>query len=398
VSRVIRVIRGARSPSAQDAGEYVIRVLRELDAEIKAAAPRVIASSDDEALHDLRVAIRRLRTMLKVARPVFGRFPADTVRAAFATVMKATGELRDEEVLYQTLIAVCRTGRDETWQRARRARERKLRSSVVATLQSGELDRALVLLEALLAFPIHPKRAQRASKLAGRTVAKAARKVREHLDASPDAPEALHELRIAYKELRYAIELLADALPVERAARDEAQRALAAARQKRLGEIHDLDLAIAFLVHSRAGAAPPRTTTLAALGARREAKVLRLMSDLAREAKTKTKAERPPRHKIHALPGHHDPAKPAPSGGRIAATVHLRMKQSRRDETPAGVSAACSAADRVPRTESRGPRFAAEHPEEIGNAPAVAQGSSPSSPSAGLPPPARPKRASKPRP
>jgi CHAD domain-containing protein len=99
-----RITRGVtRSPGGPPAGPYVVKKLRELDLALAAAIPRVVASSDDEAIHDLRVAIRRLRTMLKMARPLFGRWHSDVVRKGFADVMKATGDLRDEEVLEETL-------------------------------------------------------------------------------------------------------------------------------------------------------------------------------------------------------------------------------------------------------------------------------------------------------
>jgi CHAD domain-containing protein len=106
------------------AGPYVLKKLRELDAALAAAIPRVVESADDEAIHDLRVAIRRLRTMLKMARPLFGRWHADVVRKAFADVMKATGDLRDEEVLEETLDGLSDHPAFTTWVRARSARER----------------------------------------------------------------------------------------------------------------------------------------------------------------------------------------------------------------------------------------------------------------------------------
>ena len=59
-------------------------------------------------------------------------------------------------------------------------------------------------------------------------------------DIPPEDTIGLHQLRISYKELRYSIELLADALPLDaRAMLDPA-----VVFQKRLGEIHDADVAI----------------------------------------------------------------------------------------------------------------------------------------------------------
>jgi CHAD domain-containing protein len=57
----------------------------------------------------------------------------------------------------------------------------------------------------------------------------------------------LHDLRIAWKELRYACELLAEALPPDVTALAEP----AAKMQKRLGEIHDADAALAAVARAR---------------------------------------------------------------------------------------------------------------------------------------------------
>src|SRR4051794_29422262 len=56
------------------AGPYVAATLREIDATLALAIPRVVGHLDDEVIHDLRVAIRRMRTLLTIARPIFGRF------------------------------------------------------------------------------------------------------------------------------------------------------------------------------------------------------------------------------------------------------------------------------------------------------------------------------------
>ena len=42
------------SPRVASAGSLLARKLREVDAELAAAIPRVIKEADDEAIHDLR--------------------------------------------------------------------------------------------------------------------------------------------------------------------------------------------------------------------------------------------------------------------------------------------------------------------------------------------------------
>lgn len=262
--------------TAPPAGPYVVKKLRELDAALIAAVPRVVESSDDEAIHDLRVAIRRLRTMLKMARPLFGRWHADVVRKAFADVMKATGDLRDEEVLEETLDGLSEHPAFMTWLRARKARERKLRRAVTARIERGELDRARLMLKALLVFPFDPTRDMELSRFARRTVERARRVVEKGRDVPIDDMLGLHELRISYKELRYSIELLAEALPLDSRAMLEP----AVVFQKRLGEIHDVDVANEVLTKARVMPTEAREDALAALARVREKRIGKYLREL----------------------------------------------------------------------------------------------------------------------
>ncbi len=228
---------GAGAPMA---ASFVSKKLLEADAAISAALPRVVAEADDEAIHDLRVAIRRLRTLLKMSRKLFGRWHTDVVRRAYADVMRATGELRDEEVLEETLDGASADETFTTWLAGRSARERRLRRAVVARIERGELDRARLLLKALLVFPVDPENDRELARFARRTVERARHGVEERRDVPASDVLGLHDLRIAYKELRYSIELLAEALPID----DRAMLGPATVFQKRLGEIHDADVAI----------------------------------------------------------------------------------------------------------------------------------------------------------
>ncbi len=267
------------SPAPPPAGPYVVKKLRELDAELASAIPRVQGAADDEAIHDLRVAIRRLRTLLKMARPLFGRWHSDAVRQAFAEVMKATGELRDEEVLEETLEDVSQDPAFATWLSGRAARERKLRKNVLARIERGDLDRARLMLKALLVFPFDPKRDEDLSKFARRTVERARRVVEKGRDVPPEDTLGLHELRISYKELRYSIELLSEALPLDSRAMLEP----AVVFQKRLGEIHDADVAIDVIRAARNLPDAARAEALASLAkvrAKRLAKYLRELDPL----------------------------------------------------------------------------------------------------------------------
>lgn len=265
---------------APKAGAYVLAKLRDLDAVVTETAPRVLAKAiDDEAIHDLRVAIRRLRTLLKMSRKLFGRWHTDVVRGAFAEIMRATGDLRDEEVLEETLEGVAEEAGEpelEAWLKERRAREEELRREVVARIQRGDLDRARLMLKALLVFPVEPERNAALTRFARRTVERARRDVEDKRDADVADVTAMHELRIAYKVLRYSIELLADALPIDA----RAQLEPATVFQRRLGDLHDADVAIEVITNADGLSTAARQRVLAALAALRSKRVYKYLREL----------------------------------------------------------------------------------------------------------------------
>jgi CHAD domain-containing protein len=274
--RPLHAPRSERAPHiAVMAGPYVVRKLRDLDGALVAAAARVVAGVEDDGIHDLRVAIRRLRTMLKMARPLFGRWHADAVRKSFADVMRATGDLRDEEVLAETLEGATAHPAFATWLSGRFARERKLRRGVVARIERGDLDRARLLMKALLVFPFDPAREMELSKFARRTVERARRAVERGRDVKPDDTVGLHDLRIAYKELRYSIELLSEALPLDARAMLEP----CVVFQKRLGEIHDADVALDLMKRARLPE-DARDEALASLGHLRDKRLGKYLREL----------------------------------------------------------------------------------------------------------------------
>jgi CHAD domain-containing protein len=280
MSRPPRSTGDTRAPSPREGGaaDFLARKARALDAGLAKASRRVLGDADDEALHDMRVAIRKLRTLLRLARPIHGRFRADAVRASFTLVQTKTGELRDEEALAHTLdgLSIEDVAFAE-WRERRRARDKRLRAAVIARLRAGDLTRARRLLHALLLVPTKPSRDAGVGRFARGTVNRARKRVEALRDVPTSDVERMHELRIRYKELRYSAEIFAEVLPLDLAA-----LASPAARfQKRLGDIHDIDTAIEAL--SRARGLPPETSArvAAALVEARARKATKYLDDMA---------------------------------------------------------------------------------------------------------------------
>jgi CHAD domain-containing protein len=165
---------------------------------------------DPENLHQLRVAGRRLRAFLRVARRVFDPVWEADVRAGLREVAGASGPVRDLDVLIDRLRAEVRD-LDPV--------EREGGEALLAELESErrELQRALVGVLGDPAYLLLLERLARPIQIAEQPVRislrnRAARELRrlvkevERLGDSP-ADEALHALRIRVKRVRYATEL-----------------------------------------------------------------------------------------------------------------------------------------------------------------------------------------------
>lgn len=242
------------------------RALRELDKEFATTSERVRKRADGEALHDMRVSIRKIRVLLKIGRSVYGRFLADSVRNEFTVLHRSTGALRDEEVLEETLGAIEIDAADFIqWREKRTARRKMLYAQVVKLASPQRIQKARALLLALLVLPVKRDRNPGVSKFAKGARLRARQVVEKRSNAAVDDVDALHALRIAEKGLRYAIDPFVDVLPESASAEEEH----AAKCQKRLGEIHDLDVARLVVERARTLSPATRSAVLQQLAERR---------------------------------------------------------------------------------------------------------------------------------
>lgn len=271
----------APPPRPEMASALLARVLRGLATALDATLPRVLEGKDPEAIHDMRVAIRKIRTLLKAARPIFGRFHADAVRAEYTILHRSTGTLRDEEVFRETLTGLKLVRPvPAAFLRMRKSREAMLGRRARQLVRSGQVRRAQSMLIGLLSLPVLPRRDAVSHKFAQRTTLRAHKRTLAERDASTSDVVALHDLRIAFKELRYAAELLSAALPPDLTALAEP----AARFQKRLGEIHDCDMALSSVARARALTVPDKARLRRALLSLRARKVQKYLAELGASA------------------------------------------------------------------------------------------------------------------
>jgi len=244
------------------AAELFAPALLSLIEATRAASARVVASAgaeaarDDDAVHDLRVALRRLRTLLGPAREVYRKKKLRRVIRDLGRVGRAAGALRDEEVLLDTLSGLELPDATATelaaWMTHRASKERLLRTRLAERLRPPEGDGGRSTLDAALhrlESRVNSGKARDADAraLAARALDRAVERVRALAGAGVEDAAMMHALRIRYKRLRYTAELFAPIVG-ERAS----QLARGAARmQKRLGDLHDFDEAVSQVERTR---------------------------------------------------------------------------------------------------------------------------------------------------
>jgi len=224
---------------ARDAAR-VLTAARLLDVRHRGAA--LVREPSADAVHDLRVALRRLRAALQL----FGA--AHRWSDELRELMRPLGDCRDAQLRLEWLRAASETAGVLVELEQRRL-EVEL-PAAVARVSSWLQSRASSYQAA--AAGLAPRGRFGGHRLRERLAALRRRVARreEALDSDP-APRPAHRLRIAVKKLRYAAELLLHADP------GAVRRLLGelADLQAILGDLHDADVRIEWL--SAAHAAPP---------------------------------------------------------------------------------------------------------------------------------------------
>jgi CHAD domain-containing protein len=180
-------------------------------AELIAHDPGTRLGEDPEELHQTRVATRRLRAVLRAARPLLDETWAESLRGELAWLGGALGPVRDLDVLLERL----REEIDELEPAERRAAGRFLTllederaSARAAMLEAMSTARYADLLTRLEAAAVAP-RAQAAETSLEDIAGREFRKLRKAVRSLPQHPsdDELHAVRIRGKRARYAAEL-----------------------------------------------------------------------------------------------------------------------------------------------------------------------------------------------
>lgn len=177
------------------------------------------SGEDPEDLHQMRVSVRRMRAVLRAARPLLARRWADKLRAELGWLGRALGPVRDLDVLLMRLREVA--ARFETGQQADaeqlfsalQEERAAARSELLRALASERYAALVERLERAVAEPV-PVAVQERQVTLVSLVRKEFDRLGAAVAAAGDQPadEMLHELRIDGKRLRYTAELGAPVL------------------------------------------------------------------------------------------------------------------------------------------------------------------------------------------
>jgi CHAD domain-containing protein/CYTH domain-containing protein len=217
-----------------------------------AARERLVHARDDEALHDFRVALRRLRSGLRA----YERWFTDTIgrsdRRKLKRLAGATGDARDIEVHLAWLDRAALPGSAADGGRVlrnhleakRKAADRAARRSAHhfpahADNRRGGFERYTAELD-----PAHPVAVLTMGTVTARLAREQTDDLRTHVEAmrEDDDPAVAHRARIEGKRLRYLVEPFAGDVALT----DDVLSMLRSL-QNDLGSLHDLDVLMALV-------------------------------------------------------------------------------------------------------------------------------------------------------
>lgn len=235
---------------AADPQSWLAEVLLVRFDEVASYAADAVQPDGIKGVHDMRVATRRLRSVLGDFERIIDVLPSKNLRKDLKKFSDALGAVRDEDVAIAALEHYSEKtedkriheGIDRLIEKRRDSRKKAFRD-LTKTLSPESLKKLRSRLAVGIKAPpkqrklFHPNNVSEAAR---ETIIARANDLFEHgvVIFEPNKNKALHKLRLDAKRLRYAIELFAaclgDAvLPYA---------AEVAKLQGHLGEVHDCDL------------------------------------------------------------------------------------------------------------------------------------------------------------
>ncbi|GIV89441.1 MAG: hypothetical protein KatS3mg055_1959 [Chloroflexus sp.] len=185
-------------------------VLRRHTRRLQQTVRAVEADETIEAVHDLRVATRRIRAALRLLEPVAPAKAARQAAKAVRTLAREAGATRDRDVLLNDMAQRDIHGLEPVMA-AIRAERQQAHAALIEYLGSKQYERDLRALARLACFAGAWNNRPRVKDHAGSMLYAHYEALRAYdYNGLPDDEATLHAMRIAGKRLRYALELVGD--------------------------------------------------------------------------------------------------------------------------------------------------------------------------------------------
>lgn len=180
--------------------------------------PGAIADFDTEFIHDYRVSLRKVRSVLSLFKGVYDKSDTEMLKSEFSAIMKKTNRLRDldvylldREAYFSMLPAVLHDGLNKMFDIFEEDRAREQRK-VARYLMSEDYKNAMAHLQRLFEQPDSIRPGPSAEKpvfdfacqIVHKRYSKVCNIARSITDETPDS--TVHSLRIQCKKLRYLME------------------------------------------------------------------------------------------------------------------------------------------------------------------------------------------------
>ncbi|WP_278314830.1 CYTH and CHAD domain-containing protein [Lolliginicoccus levis] len=203
------------------AGALAVNTLRAHRAAFLVHDPLVRANAPD-AIHQMRVAARRMRSVLRAYRPILDRTRTDPVESELKWLARVLGDARDAEVMQRRLAGLideqpAGTIAAATRKSLLRAQQETFDASFAAVAEALRSDRYFALLaslDSLLRAESFSRKAEdHAEEIINKALLHLFRRARGHVrDAAAAASQEerdplLHTVRKESKRLRYAAEV-----------------------------------------------------------------------------------------------------------------------------------------------------------------------------------------------
>lgn len=196
-----------------EAGSVVLAALAAIVVRYDTAEHAAIVDAPD-AVHQARILVRRMRSVLAVFEPLFDAAQVERLRSALEELGDELGEVRDLEVrIEQAEQHLGESTPAEVHERlvdAERRRHRAAHRELIAYLSEAGHARRQRVADFIATPPFSDRANEGAATELARLLERQCRRVWKARDAATGDLDSLHRLRRAVRRLRYACEAVSD--------------------------------------------------------------------------------------------------------------------------------------------------------------------------------------------